>query len=190
MVALFREGPGPHALAVAMAGVRLGERQLLVGDDGALFAVLASKVGVSGHSVAVAGSEGSASHLRTAAAEAGVLMDVSSQALPALGVDAGRFDFAVIDAGPSLLGLDETQRLALADAVLRALRPGARAIVSERPTRWLFGLLRHTPERLREFRARGGAERLLASAGFRAVRCLAQREGQRFTEGRRPSVGP
>jgi SAM-dependent methyltransferase len=189
MVALFREGPGPHALALAMIGVRLGERQLLIGDDAALFAALATKVGVTGHSLAVAGSEPSASRLREAAAAAGVLLDVEFRLLPALPLVPQAFDVAVIDAGPSLLHLDPARRVDLARAVFQSVRPGGRAVVSERPATRLFGLVRTTPPALREFRARGGAEHLLEEGGFRPVRCLAQRDGQRFAEGRRPGIG-
>jgi hypothetical protein len=184
MVRLFREGPGPYALALAMTGVRLGERQLLVGDDGALFAELAGKVGLTGNTCAVAVSEEVAVRLRAAAARAGVLMDVGVAPLPVLPVAAGSFDLALIDAGPTLLAaLDASGRLELARSVFGALRRGARALVAERQVRRVFGLVRTQPRGLDAFRAEGGAIALLESAGFHPVRLLGEREGQRFTEG-------
>ena len=51
-----RDRQSPYALAVAMMGVRMGERLLLVGDDARLFAQLAGKVGLTGRSIVVVGS--------------------------------------------------------------------------------------------------------------------------------------
>ncbi len=80
-----------YALALAMTGVRLGERLLMVGDDAPLAAQLAAKVGLTGRSVVVVGSEAAAARVTAAAAEAGVLMeDVRVGALPALPVDDRR----------------------------------------------------------------------------------------------------
>jgi SAM-dependent methyltransferase len=184
MPPIFREGPGPYALAVAMTAVRLGERQLLVGDDGALFAELALKAGLTGRACALVGSDPVAARVRAAAARAGVLMDVERAELPALPVGDAEFDVAVIDAGRTVIaGLEGPWRLELARSIHRALRPGGRAIVVERQRSLAFGLVRTTPRDLVAFRAEGGATLLLEQAGFRPVRLLADREGQRFTEG-------
>lgn len=187
MVRIFREGPGPNALAIAMTGVRLGERQLLVGDDGQLFADLAAKVGLTGRSYATAGSVASAERLKVEAARAGVLLEVADCVLPEIPVEDDAFDLALIVSGPTLLGAERTVRTEMARSVYRVVRPGARVIVAERRMPALFGLLRTTPAGLEAFRADGGAAALLDSGGFRPVRLIADREGQRYTEGRKPS---
>ena len=122
-----------YALALAMTGVRMGERLLMVGDDAQLAAQLAAKVGLTGRSVVVVGSEDAAARVTAAAAEAGVLLeDIRVVALPALPVDEGAFDAAVVDAGPTFLtALDGPGRLALARSLATALRPAGRLIVVE-----------------------------------------------------------
>jgi SAM-dependent methyltransferase len=179
-----RDRSGPHALAVAMTAVRMGERQLLVGDDVELFAQLAAEAGLTGRSCAVVGSEAAAARVEAAAASGGVLMDVERGALPTLPVGDGEFDVAVLDAGPTLLsGLDATGRANLLRSVHRALRVGGRVVIVEGQAPKFFGLVRTRPAGLDAFRAEGGSAKLLEAAGFHPVRILADREGQRFTEG-------
>lgn len=175
------------ALALAMTGVRMGERLLMVGDDAPLAAQLAAKVGLTGRSVVVVGSEAAAARVTAAAAEAGVLLeDVRVGALPTLPVDEGAFDAAVVDAGPTFLtALDGPGRLALARSLARALRPAGRLIVVEGQPGSTFKPFQAKPAGLDAFRAAGGATALLETAGFRPVRLLADRDGQRFTEGLR-----
>src|SRR5512137_1336682 len=153
-----------YALALAMTGVRMGERLLMVGDDAPLAAQLAAKVGLTGRSVVVVGSETSAARVTAAAAEAGVLMeDVRVCALPALAVDVGAFDVAVADAGPTFLtALDGPGRVDLARSLARALRPSGRLIVVEGQPTSPFSLFRSAGARravplLKAFRAAGGA---------------------------------
>jgi SAM-dependent methyltransferase len=176
-----------YALAVAMTGVRMGERLLVVGDNAPLAAQLAAKVGLTGRSVVVVGSEDAAGRAAASAAEAGVLFEaVTVAALPALPVEDGAFDAVVVDVGQAFLtGLDAARRLELARSISRALRPGGRAIVVEGRPRSSFKPFRAKPAGLDAFRAAGGAARLLEAAGFHPVRLLADREGQRFTEGLR-----
>jgi SAM-dependent methyltransferase len=176
-----------YALALAMTGVRMGERLLMVGDDAPLAAQLAAKVGLTGRSVVVVVSEAAAARVSAAAAEAGVLMeDVRVSALPALPVDEGAFDVAVVDAGPTfLIALDGPGRVDLARSLAAALRPTGRLIVVEGQPKSPFTLFQAKPAGLDAFRAAGGATTLLETAGFHPVRLLADREGQRFTEGLR-----
>ncbi len=179
-----------YGLALAMTGVRMGERLLMVGDDAPLAAQLAAKVGLTGRTVVVVGSEIAAARVAAAAAEAGVLLeDVRFGALPALPVDDGAFDAAVVDAGPTFLtALDGPGRLGLARSLARALRPAGRLIVVEGRPRSPFKPFQAKPAGLDAFRAAGGATTLLEAAGFRPVRLLADREGQRFTEGLKRAV--
>jgi SAM-dependent methyltransferase len=167
--------------------VRMGERLLMVGDDAALAAELASKVGLTGRCAAVVGSEAAAARVTAAAAAAGVLLEeIRVGALPALPLDDGTFDAAVLDAGPTFLkNLDGQGRAELARSLARVLRPGGRLIVVEGQPKTPFTLFRPRPDGLEEFRAAGGATTLLEGAGFHPVRLLADRDGQRFTEGLR-----
>jgi hypothetical protein len=179
-----RDHSAAWALAFAMTGVRMGERQLLVGDDAALFATLGSKVGLTGRITVVVGSEQVAARVEAAAAARGVLIeDIRRAALPEVPVEEDAFDVAVLNAGPSFLALGENERASLVLGVLRALRTAGRMVVVEGQPPRFFGLSRAQPAGLAAFHAAGGATRLLAAAGFKPVRLLAEREGQRFTEG-------
>lgn len=179
-----RARSGPHALAVAITAVWWGERLLLVGDDVKLFAQLAAKTGLTGRNCAVVGSEAAAARAEAAAASGGVLMDVVRGALPTLPVGDGEFDVAVLDTGPTLLsGLDATGRAHLIRSVHRALRVGGRVVIVEGQAPTFFGLVRTRSAGLDAFRSEGGSAKLLEAAGFQPVRILADREGQRFTEG-------
>lgn len=177
---IFRKGRGPHALPLAVVGVRLGDRLLDVGAHAsALFAEMAGKVGLTGHACAVVGSEGAAGRVKVAAARAGVLAEVEATSWPRLPVADETFDVAVVDnSGGLLTSLDEPARRALASEVLRALRPGGRALVLEGAPRGLLAALTGGGAA-----PAGAASAWLSAAGFRPVRLLAEREGQRFTEG-------
>jgi len=181
---IFRPGPGPHALALAMAGVKLGERVLDVGASGAgLFAEVAGKVGLTGRACAVVNSEDAAIRVKAAAAKAGVLVEVEMTAWPSLPVGDAEFDLALLDeTGGLLAGLDEGTRVGLAREALRALRAGGRVLVLEQERKgWLGGLGTRTPGA--GFLERGDPRVVLERAGFFPVRLLAEREGKRFTEG-------
>ena len=182
---IFRKGPGPNAMALAMAGVRLGERLLDVGAAAAnLFAEMAGKVGLTGRACAIVGSEAAGLRVKAAAAKAGVLAEVEVTSWPGLPVGDGEFDLAIVDETAGLLAsLDWTSRVALAGEALRALRPGGRLLVVERLPRGLLGVLKGQGRQSAGFQEQGGARSVLEHAGFRPVRVLAEREGQRFTEG-------
>jgi hypothetical protein len=187
---LFNRDRGtPYTLAVAMVALRMGERLLLAGDDARLFAHLAGKVGLTGRAVAVAGSADAAAAVAAAAASLGVLFeDIKLGVFPAVGVGDGEFDVAVLNAGPAVLaGLDRQRRVELARSLGRALRSNGRLVIVEGQPKRLFGLVGGGPvPGLDSFRAEGGAAGLLEAAGFHPVRVLADRDGQRFTEGLRP----
>lgn len=186
---LFNRDRGtPYSLAVAMVALRMGERLLLVGDDARLFAHLAGKVGLTGRVVAVAGSPEAAAAVTAEAAALGILLEeVTSVAFPSLPVGDGEFDVAVLNVGPAMLsGLNPERRLDLARSLGRTLRPNGRLVIVEGQPKRLFGLVGGGPTPgLDSFQAEGGAAGLLEAAGFHPVRVLADRDGQRFTEGLR-----
>jgi len=173
-------------LAVTMTGVRMGERLLQIGAaDARLVTVLAAKPGLSGHAAIVVTGEHEAERARAASAESGLLVDVQVAPLPALPAADGSFDVVILhDAATALAGLDGASRVRAAAETYRVLRSGGRLIALEAGTpTGLRAMLRRTPAADPAYEAGGGTQRILESAGFRAVRLLADREGYRFIEG-------
>ncbi len=174
---IFRPGPGPYALAVAMTGIRIGERLLELGaGTPPLFGALAAKVGLSGHAAAVSDQAAGADALKRAGAEAGALVEVEVASPAALPYDAESFDIVVVDATATTV---DAAAAWLAEAY-RVLRLGGRLIVAERTgSSRLFGLLQtRTAAAPSETVARA-----LSDNGYRPVRKIAERDGWRFTEG-------
>jgi hypothetical protein len=168
-----------------MTGVRLGDRLIYIGaGDPAMFAALAGKVGITGRARALVESEAASERIKEAAARAGVLIEVAIVEFPALGADEAGFDVAVVDATAGVvLTWNAGQRAAVGAALLRALRPRGRAVVVEREKTGFMASLKSRPEGLAAFRDEAGATALLESGGFQPVRVLAERNGERFTEG-------
>lgn len=186
---IFRKGAGPYALTEAMTGVRLGERLLYVGaGDPAQFAALAAKAGLTGHARAVVESDAASERIKEAAARAGVLIEVAVAAEGLLPAGDAPFDVAVIDASSRMiLDAGADARVALAGQVLRQLRPRGRAVVVERAARGVLAAFKGRPEGFDRFQAEHAAAQMLEGGGFHPVRVLADRDGERFTEGwRRP----
>jgi SAM-dependent methyltransferase len=171
-------------LPLAMSGVRMGERVLQIGiDDPALAGALAAKVGLSGHAAMAVSDEATAARARAGAQKAGALAEVHVTSLQSLPFADASFDVVVVHAmGGQLSSLDESARVAVLREGHRALRIGGRLVVIEPGARGGFaGLL--GPRRAHSTYAAGGAVAALTTAGFRAPRVLAEREGYRFSEG-------
>jgi ubiquinone/menaquinone biosynthesis C-methylase UbiE len=177
LMKIFRQGPGPHHLAVSMIGVKLGDRLLQIGcGDGGLFAALAAKTGLTGRAVAIDPSDEAVARATRAAEREGVLVEISSAPLAPLPFETGSFDVVVLlDA---LRPLTPEARTALLAEVSKVLRAGGRAIIVEAAARSGLAALigpRSDPQY--------STEEWLRSAGFKAVRTVAERDGQRFVEG-------
>jgi SAM-dependent methyltransferase len=172
-------------LPVTMSAVRMGERVLQIGiDDPAVASALAAKVGLSGNAaIAVTDDEGAA-RARSAAARAGVLVEVQVTPLSPLPFQSGAFDLVIAHSMRGLVSsLDATARTAALREWHRVLRTGGRVMTIEAGrASGLKGLLRHS--QLDEaYDASGGVVSALEAAGFRPVRVLAEREGYKFAEG-------
>jgi SAM-dependent methyltransferase len=182
---IFRKGLGPHALPLAMVGVKMGERLLNVGaGDPRMSAAMAGKVGLTGRACAIADSTTGAEALRAAAARAGVLVEIEVAPFSRLPFEDATFDVAVIDSTRGLLGaLPRVDRMSLVGEFFRVLRTGGRLIAIERYGRAGLFSLAGGPPPASEYASSGGAPRALEAAGFRPVRVLAERDGLRFVEG-------
>lgn len=166
-------------LAVSMAGIRLGERLLVIGlGDAALLPALAAKTGLTGRACGVDPDAPAVERARRASDRAGVLAEVAPAALPDLPFSAGDFDIVVIRAGRGLAGEG-----AVADAVeaaARVLRGGGRCLViADRRRRGIGALVVGRPRPLDA----AALCRLLSGGGLKGARVLAEREGLLFVEG-------
>lgn len=186
---IFRRGRGPHALLIAMSGIKLGERFLHVGSGRpAMFAALAGKVGLTGRAAAIADDDAAARALSRAAAREGVLVDIAVPAAGLLPHGPESFDLAMLDGTDGAFAtMGPAERSRRLTEIARVIRPGGRALVVETaPTgiRRLLGPARADAA----YRSSGGAKPALEAAGFRPVRVLAERDGFRFTEGLKPGA--
>ena len=179
-------------LAVAMSGIRLGERALQVGvDDGRLVGQLAAKTGLSGTATCVVADDQAAARARKGADKVGVHVEVVVSALPALPVPDGSFDVVVIHSVSGLLSsLEPAARAGLLGESARVLRPGGRVVAIEAGEKSGLGaLLRPIPASQVAYDQTGGTVASLEQAGFAPVRILGDREGLKFTEGLRSKRG-
>jgi len=181
-------------LAVAMSGVRLGERVLQIGvDDPKVIGLLAAKAGMSGTAASVVADAADARRVQSGADGVGVLVEtaVTPFASP-LPHESGAFDVAIIHSVSGFLAsLDAPTRDTLLREVGRVVRPGGRAIVIEAGAQTgLTGLLRGAPAAQASFDQAGGATAALRNAGFFPVRPLGDSEGLKFSEGLRPASAP
>jgi SAM-dependent methyltransferase len=167
MLFRFRKMRAMDPLQVAMTGVRMGERylQLFCSDD-ALTRGLATKTGLSGVAALAAPDADHARRAQKAADKAGVLIEVKITPATSLPWDDGVFDMVVVDNTHGVFdALGEADRALSLQEARRVLRPGGRVEYIEREAQ------------------KGQPDATLASAGFKPVRILAERDGFRFIEG-------
>lgn len=171
-------------LPVAMSGVRMGERVLQIGiDDPGVAGILAAKVGLSGHAAMALTGEPAALKARAVAAKVGALVDVHVTPLDSLPFDDSAFDVVVVHGlGGLLSSLESGTRVAALREAARVLRSGGRIVIVESgPAGGIGSLVR--PQRIdKAYVESGGAAAALTTAGFRASRVLAERDGYRFSE--------
>ena len=176
----FRKAVG-DPLPVSMAGVKLGDRLLVLGSsDINLIAALAIKAGLTGRACLVEETEAASERAASAVEQQGALIETFTAPFTALPFPIDSFDVIVMR---NVLPASEPQRRSdIATEVRRVVRPGGRCIVIDDGRRGgLAGLIgSHEGE---AYASAGGAEAALSAAGFRGVRTLAAREGLTFVEG-------
>ena len=175
-------------LAVAMAGVKMGERLLQIGvDDTGLAGQLAAKTGLSGTACAAVSTDDEAVQVNRGARKAGVLVEVRVGPLDRLPFDESAFDLVVIHSTRGqLAAATADQREAVLRDAHRVLRPGGRLVAIEAGTATgLLSMVRSAPAPQAAYDGSGGTAAALRQAGFGAVRDLGDREGLKFVEGLR-----
>jgi len=184
----FRHSRGPVELAVSIVGVRMGERFLHVGVGAPrVFALVSSKVGLTGRACAVVDSAAAQATLERAAARAGVLVEVALVPGGCWPHDSSSFDVAVVDANNLPIGATGDGQDRLANTV-RVVRPGGRVIAIRRRPRGIVARLGFEAARAAPSAQALELARALEEAGCRPVRVLAEREGLTFVEGFRPNA--
>lgn len=179
---LFRifKSPG-EPLAVSMAGIKLGNRLLMLGcGDPLLVAQLAVKTGLTGRAFATDVRQDLTASADEVAPREGALIETATAPWNTLPLEPGSFDVAVIrHVFPDLA---QPERIACANEVRRVLRGGGRCLVIDpAPASGFAAVFSRTPIN-REYVAQGGAVGVLEAAGFRAARLIAQRDGLAFSE--------
>lgn len=178
----LRKQDDSEPLPVAMAGVRLGHRLLAVGAaDPALIALLAPKTGLTGRVCVVEPDKDLAARSASAIERAGALVETIHAPWGAVPLDADSFDVAI--ARNALLAMSpDTRARCLAD-VFRLLRSGGRLVVIEPAARAGLGAMFSRSHADPGYYEQGGAPHALTSAGFAAVRVIAERDGVVYAEG-------
>ncbi len=186
-MAIFKRSGEKHALAIAMTGIKLGDRYLQIGcTDASLLAAIASKVGLSGRACAIVSSEAQAVCARKSVEIGGMLLEIETAgSLNAFPFDNASFDLVVVDNQNGLMSsMKPEQRVACLQQALRTLAPRGRIVVIEEGARaGLGGLLRSRRPVDPHYEGSGGALTALSAEGFKAVRHLADRDGLSFFEG-------
>lgn len=182
---LRRSGPGRDPLAVAMSGVRSGERVLQIGTgQPGITGALAAKAGMNGHAAAVVLDADAARRAVKSAEQAAALIEVHVAPFEALPFDTGSFDVVVIHNVGAFGALAGEPRTAAVRECHRVLRLGGRAVVIEPGTRaGIRALLRRVPKAVEHAEPGAGTVAALKAGGFGSARLLADREGDRFIEG-------
>jgi ubiquinone/menaquinone biosynthesis C-methylase UbiE len=184
----FRRLRGPVELAVEMAGIRMGERVVYVGvGDPRVFALVASRVGLTGRACAVVEGQADRVRLERAAARQGVLVEVAQVQAGSWPYSQSAFDVAIVDANALARGPVTDQQSRLANT-FRVVRPGGRVLAIRRRPRGLASRLGFEPAGGSSPRAEALAlVSALEQVGCKPVRVLAEREGLLFVEGFRPN---
>jgi ubiquinone/menaquinone biosynthesis C-methylase UbiE len=184
-MAIFRRTTA-EPLGVTMAGVKLGQRVLIVGArDPKLAARLAIKSGLTGRACVVDDDEARLTAGATEIEREGALVEPARAPYGMWPYDGESFDVAVIPHLLPQLGAHPRERCVA--EVYRVLRPGGRAIVVEPARRGGFGALLNRQTFDPSY---AGPTAALQAAGFTAVRTLAETDGVIYVEGIKRAPDP
>ena len=175
-----------ESLSVSMAGVKLGDRLLVIGcSDPMLIAQLAGKTGLTGRAAAIDASETATATAADVAAREGVLLESFTAPWNALPLENDAFDVVIIR--NVLPHVDATKRTwSLAEA-LRVLRPGGRCLVIDGTAKKGILHVGRSDGVANDYTAAGGPPGILSAQGFKAARVLAERDGLLFAEAVKPA---
>jgi ubiquinone/menaquinone biosynthesis C-methylase UbiE len=177
----FRK-PAGDPLTVAMCGIKLGDRLLVLGcSDTALVAALAGKAGLTGRACMLCESETEKVRAGAAVEREGALVEGFAAPMTALPFEDDSFDVVVIRR--MLARLEADARRQCVEDVRRVVRPGGRCIVIDNASRGGIAALVGGQRTDRQYAETKGAASLLSAAGFLGVRTLAEREALIFVEG-------
>jgi ubiquinone/menaquinone biosynthesis C-methylase UbiE len=176
-----------ESLAVSMAGIKLGDRLLVVGcSDPVLLAQIAAKTGLTGRAFAVDEREAVAAAAAEIVAREGALVETATAQWTSLPVENDSFDVALVrDVLPSL---PAHRRAACVSEVARALRPGGRCLVIDGTGRKGLSALVRGGSSVGDYGEQRGPVQILTSQGFKAARILAERDGLLFAEAVKPAA--
>jgi ubiquinone/menaquinone biosynthesis C-methylase UbiE len=179
--------PSSESLSVSMAGIKLGDRLLVVGcTDPILLAQLAVKTGLTGRAFAVDEREPVVTAAADIAAREGALVETAAAPWNSLPVESDSFDVAVVrDVLPHL---PAHRRSACIAEVGRVLRAGGRCLVIDGNVRKGLSALVTGGSDPGDYQAQGGPVQVFTAQGFKAARILAEREGLVFAEAVKPAA--
>jgi ubiquinone/menaquinone biosynthesis C-methylase UbiE len=183
-------------LSVSMAGVKLGDRLLVVGcSDPRLIAALAAKAGLTGRACALDEDSARAEKAEQVALQEGALIETFAAPYHSMPFDPASFDVVVlrdvVRGRATIPGPVPAAGAGLLSEVRRVLRAGGRCLVIETSQhRGPSGLaaLFGSPAPSEASAESHALNAALTSAGFVAVRTLAEREGLLFVEGANRNV--
>lgn len=178
----FRETADTEPLAVSMAGIRLGNRLLVVGcSDPKLIAAIAVKTGLTGRACALDENGALAASAQAIIEREGALVETFTAPPTMMPLDGESFDVVVIR--NLLRELPADRRAGCLREVMRVVRGGGRCLVIDNARRGGLGALfgGSTP-------ADYNAVETMQQQGFKAVRILAERDGLAFVEGVKPAA--
>lgn len=174
-------------LAVSMAGVKLGDRLLVVGcADPLLIAQLALKTGLTGRAFAVDEDERAVAAAAEIASREGALIETATAPWGSSPLESESFDVAVVrDVLPHLTAAGRDVCLG---EVRRVLRPGGRCLIIDGKGRGRLTAVTRSGPAASDYRDTDGPVRVLTAQGFKAARILAEREGLLFAEAVKPML--
>jgi ubiquinone/menaquinone biosynthesis C-methylase UbiE len=162
-----------------MIGAKAGQRVLMVGAaDSQLAAAVAAVTGLNGRTLVVDPSPDAQRAVEAAAMDFGTLVEFEPRAFSNISGDADLFDIVVLSHALSVPG---EKPVNVINEAVRVVRAGGRVVAIEGAS--TAGLLSALRRRARPALSGDAIRDLLAAAGLRATRVLAEAEGLTYVEG-------